>query len=111
MDGVELFHKYLAKHHLEMDFSQLDMEEVEKEVLVDRPSEVATEEVLVDCPFEVAMEGEVELGVVESIPTDPFPSSLPREFLLLSLFFVRKKKLSFLGLDVLSIPIDDAKNQ
>ena len=67
-----------------MDFSQLDMEEVEKEVLADRPSEVTTE-------------GEVELGVVESIPTDPFPSSLPREFLLLSLFFVRKKNYLFWG--------------
>ena len=32
VDGFELFCKYLVKHHLEMDLSQLDMEEVEKEV-------------------------------------------------------------------------------
>ena len=43
VDGFELFHKYLAKHHLEMDFSKLDMEEVEKEILVDRPTEATDE--------------------------------------------------------------------
>nr|POF22558.1 hypothetical protein CFP56_40555 [Quercus suber] len=43
VDDFELFHKYLAKHHLEMDFSKLDMEEVEKEILVDHPTEAADE--------------------------------------------------------------------
>nr|POF23881.1 hypothetical protein CFP56_23701 [Quercus suber] len=48
VDGFELFRKYL-KHHLEMDLSQLDMEEVEKEVLEDRPFGVATKgEVILD---------------------------------------------------------------
>lgn len=37
----KLFHKYLARHHPEMDFSKLDMEEVEKKILVDRPTKVA----------------------------------------------------------------------
>lgn len=60
-----------------MDFSQLDMEEVEKEVLVDRPSEVATKEVLVDRPSKVVMEGKVMPAIAESIPTYPSPSSLP----------------------------------
>lgn len=25
VDGFDLFHEYLAKHHAELDFSQLDM--------------------------------------------------------------------------------------
>lgn len=42
VDDFVLFHKYLANHHPEMDFSQLDMKEVGKEVLAKSPSEVAT---------------------------------------------------------------------
>ena len=34
-EGFNLFRKYLAKHHLELDFSKLDMEEVEREILED----------------------------------------------------------------------------
>nr|POE94900.1 hypothetical protein CFP56_72318 [Quercus suber] len=64
MDGFNLFRKYLAKHHLELDFSQLDMEEVEKEILADRPSKAVAE-------------NEVVPSSAESIPTDPSPSSLP----------------------------------
>ena len=51
------------------------MEEVEKELLANRPSEVATKGILKDHPFEVTTEGEVALGVVESIPMDPSLSS------------------------------------
>ena len=58
VEGFDLFHKYLAKHHLELDFSMLDMEEVEREILEDCPSKVATE-------------------IADSIPTDPSPSNLP----------------------------------
>nr|POE99004.1 hypothetical protein CFP56_59220 [Quercus suber] len=64
MDGFNLFRKYLAKHHPELDFSQLDMEEMEKEILADRPSEAVAK-------------NEVVPSSVESIPTDPSPSSLP----------------------------------
>ena len=60
-----------------MDLSQLDMEEVEKEVLEDRPSEAAMEELLEDRPSRVAMEGGVIPGVTESLPTDPSLPSLP----------------------------------
>ena len=76
-DGFELFRKYLAKHHPELDFSQLDMEEVEKEMLE-------------DCPFEATAKAkgmpglagsiptdEVVPSVTKSIPTNPSPSSLP----------------------------------
>ena len=77
VDGFELFHKYLAKHHPEMDFSQLDMEEVEKEVLVDHPYEATMEEALGDRHSEVAMGGEVMPDVAKSILIDPSLSSLP----------------------------------
>ena len=77
MDGFELFRKYMVKHHPEIDFSQLDMEEVEKEVLADHSSEVAMKGVLEVRPSEVATEDEVKLDVVESIPTDPSYPSLP----------------------------------
>ena len=77
MDGFELFHKYLAKHHLWMDFSQFDMEEVEKEVLEDHPPEAATKELLEDRPSKVATKGKVIPNVTESIPTDPSLPSLP----------------------------------
>ena len=38
MEGFELFRKYLAKHHPNLDFSKLDMETIENEILVDRQS-------------------------------------------------------------------------
>lgn len=38
MDGFELFRKYMVKHHPDLDFSTLDMEVVEKEILADHPS-------------------------------------------------------------------------
>lgn len=37
--GFDLFRKYMAKHHPSLDFSKLDMEIVEKEILADRQSE------------------------------------------------------------------------
>ena len=77
VDGFELFRKYLAKHHLGIDFSQLDMEEVEKEVLEDHPPEAATKELLEDRPSRVATKGDVIPDVTESIPTDPSLPSLP----------------------------------
>ena len=54
-----------------MDLSQLNMEKVEKEVLEDRPFEVAMEGFLEDCPFGVVMEGGVILDVAESLPSLP----------------------------------------
>ena len=43
VEGFNLFHKYLAKHHPELDFSELDVEEMEKEILTDRSSEATME--------------------------------------------------------------------
>ena len=64
VEGFDLFRKYLAKHHLELDFSKLDMEEVEKEILANRPTKAT-------------VENNVVIDVVENVPTDPSPSSLP----------------------------------
>ena len=38
IEGFELFRKYLGKHHLELDFADLGMEVIEKEVLADHQS-------------------------------------------------------------------------
>ena len=38
VDGFELFCKYMAKHHPDLDFSTLDMEAVGKETLANHPS-------------------------------------------------------------------------
>ena len=38
VEGFELFRKYMAKHHPGLDFSTLDMETVEKEILANHPS-------------------------------------------------------------------------
>lgn len=77
VDGFELFCKYLVKHHPKMDLSQLDMEEVEKEVLEDHPFETAMEELLEGHPSRVATKGKVLTDVAESILTDPSLPSLP----------------------------------
>ena len=63
MEGFDLFHKYLAKYYLELDFSKLDMEEMEREILVDHPTEVATE-------------NDVMTEVANSVPTDLSLSNL-----------------------------------
>lgn len=39
VEGFELFSKYMVKHHPYLDFSTLYMEVVEKEILVDCPSD------------------------------------------------------------------------
>ena len=46
MKGFELFRKWMAKHHLDLDLSGLVMGEVKKELLADHPSEVTVENVM-----------------------------------------------------------------
>jgi len=65
VEGFDLFCKYLAKHHLELDFSKLDMEEVEREILANHPFEATTENV------------EVMEGVATTAPADLSSSNLP----------------------------------
>ena len=46
MKGFELFRKWMAKHHPDLDLSGLVMGEVKKELLADRPSEVTIQNVM-----------------------------------------------------------------
>nr|POE69885.1 hypothetical protein CFP56_38093 [Quercus suber] len=43
MEGFGLFRKYMAKHQPNLDFSTLDMEEVEREILANRHSDPTVE--------------------------------------------------------------------
>ena len=69
IDGFELFLKYMAKHYPDLDFSTLDMEVVEQEILTNRPlTGVATNHV------NDGTEGTV---VTIEAPVDLSPSNLP----------------------------------
>ena len=65
MEGFDLLRKYLAKHHLELDLSNLDMEAVEKEVLADHQF------------AEEVGEGGEATTVDETVNADPSSSALP----------------------------------
>ena len=64
VEGFDLFWKYLAKHHSKLDFSKLDMEEVEKEILANHPTEAVLRTRLCQMP-------------AKNVPTNPSPFSLP----------------------------------
>lgn len=66
MEGFELFCKYMAKHHPDLDFSTLDMEEVEKEILVDFPF---------DAKAGNADMMEDDTVITTEAPVDPSPSN------------------------------------
>ena len=65
VEGFDIFRKYLARHHPELDFSKLDMEKVEKEILVDHP-------------FKAIVENEdvMEEATAKAL-ADPSPSNFP----------------------------------
>ena len=65
MERIELFRRWKAKHHPELDLSGLVMSEVEKEFVANRPFEV-TEENVVEEPTTVT-------------PVDLFPYDLARQ--------------------------------
>ena len=65
VEGFELFKKYLAKHHLELDFANLGMEVVEKEVLSDHQT------------IEGVGEGGETVIVDEVVRVNPSSSVLP----------------------------------
>ena len=69
VDGFKHFCKYMAKHHLNLDFSTLDMEVVEKVILADCPSTGMAAGHVDD-----KVEGTV---VIAEAPIDPSPSNLP----------------------------------
>lgn len=74
MEGFELFCKYMAKHHPDLDFSNLDMEEIEREILVNCPS---------DATIEKMEMMEDDTTVIAKAPTDLSPSNLSQNILFL----------------------------
>ena len=69
VDGFELFCKYTAKHHPDLDFSTLDIEAVEKEIRSDRPSTGSAVGNVDD-----RMEDDDDVVTAEA-PVDPSPSN------------------------------------
>ena len=65
MEGFELFKRWMAKHHLELNLSGLVMGEVEKEFLADRPFKVTEENVVEE--------------TTTAAPIDLYPSDLARQ--------------------------------
>jgi len=45
VEGFDLLKKWMAKHHPDLDHSSLVMDDVEKELLIDRPSDATAEKV------------------------------------------------------------------
>lgn len=60
----------MAKHHLDLDLSGLVMDEVEKELLSNRPSKVTTENVMEKATDVV----EVMKADTMTTPADPVPN-------------------------------------
>ena len=69
IDGFELFLKYMAKHYPDLDFSTLDMEVVEQEILTNRP--------LTGVAADHVNDGTKGTVVTIEAPVDPSPSNLP----------------------------------
>ena len=65
VEGFDIFRKYLARHHPELDFSKLDMEKVEKEILADHPFKAIAEN-----------EDVMEEATAKAL-ADPSPSNFP----------------------------------
>jgi len=67
MESFELFRKYMAKHQPDLDFSTLDMEVVEREILVNHTSDATVEnmEMMED-----------DTTITAKAPTDLSPSNL-----------------------------------
>ena len=62
VEGFELFKRWMAKHHLELNLSGLVMGEVEKEFVADRPSKVTKENIV---------EETTTAALVDLSPSDP----------------------------------------
>ena len=70
MEGIDLLVKWMAKHHLNLGLSGLVVDNVEKELMSDRPSKVTTENVMEEDP--VVAKGMKEATVVT--PVNPIPN-------------------------------------
>ena len=82
VEGFELFRKWMAKHHRDLNLSGLVMGDVEKELLSDRPSKATTENVM----EEATTIAEVTKKGAPVTPADPTPDEQLFTFFL-SIFF------------------------
>nr|POF11017.1 hypothetical protein CFP56_13535 [Quercus suber] len=69
VEGFDLLMKWMAKHHPGLDLSSLAMDDIEKELMFDRPSEAVAENVTEEAINVV--EGMKEAIVIT--PTNPVP--------------------------------------
>nr|POE93724.1 hypothetical protein CFP56_31283 [Quercus suber] len=69
MEGFDLLVKWMAKHHPSLDLSDLAMDDVEKELMSDRPFEDTVENVTKGATDVV----EVMEKAIITIPADPVP--------------------------------------
>ncbi|KAL0008176.1 hypothetical protein SO802_009678 [Lithocarpus litseifolius] len=69
VEGFDLLRKWMAKHHLDLDLSGLVMDDVEKELMSDHPSEAMVENVT----EEATNIAEVMEKAAIAIPADPIP--------------------------------------
>ena len=71
VEGFDLFRKWMAKHHPDLDLSGLVMDDVEKELLVDHPSEATVEN--------VTEETTTVANVMEEVMTMTLADPVPNE--------------------------------
>ena len=67
VESFDLFRKWMAKHHPNLDLSSLVMDDVEKELLADHPSEATAENVM----EETTTVANVMEEAATMTPTDP----------------------------------------
>ena len=70
--GFDLLRKWMAKHHPDLNLSSLVMDEGEKELLADCPSEVTTENVTKEATDVTKVMEEVAITTL----ADPVPNEL-----------------------------------
>nr|POF03593.1 hypothetical protein CFP56_32543 [Quercus suber] len=92
VEDFDLLVKWMAKHHIGLDLSGLAVEDVEKELMFDRPSETTAENVTEEAT-DVA-EGVKEATVVT--PTDPVPED-QQSFIIIIFSLQGKNNISLLG--------------
>ena len=72
VEGFELFRKWLAKHHLDLDLFSLVMGEVKKKLLADHCSEVTAENVMEEAmTITDVMEGAMTIAPTDSALSAP----------------------------------------
>ena len=67
--AFDLHRKWMAKHHPNLDLSSLVMDDVEKELLADHPSEVTTKNVMEEATNVVEVMEEATISTLaDSVP-------------------------------------------